>query len=55
MGIYNFTQICSLLIGIILLPLVASNTIWQQKLIFLVLCMIFTPLFGTLIYVKFFR
>ena len=48
MGLFGFIQICFLFIGILLLPFVASNTLWQQKLVFLVLCMIFTPLFGTI-------
>lgn len=55
MGLFGFIQICSLFIGILLLPFVASNTVWQQKFVFLVLCMIFTPLFGILIFIKFFR
>ena len=52
---FNFVHFASFVIALILGPFIVGSRMLAMWLVYLTLCTIFTPLFGILIYVKFFR
>ena len=51
---FGFVQFVSFVIALVLGPFVVGSRMFAKWLVYLTLCTIFTPLFGILIYVKFF-
>ena len=52
---FGFVQFVSFVIALVLGPFIVGSRMFAKWLVYLTLCTIFTPLFGILIYVKFFR
>nr|DAL49528.1 MAG TPA_asm: hypothetical protein [Caudoviricetes sp.] len=52
---FGFVQFVSFVIALALGPFIVGSRMFAKWLVYLTLCTIFTPLFGILIYVKFFR
>ncbi len=51
---FGFVQFVSFVIALVLGPFIVGSRMFAKWLVYLTLCTIFTPLFGILIYVKFF-